>query len=119
MLTKNTWKEVPFSGFPDRCAHTSTLFKQYIITYGGYSLKLNSVVKETIEIFNLEKGQLEKFNLKGDKPQTIHRHSACLIDSNKILIFGGYRKRQVINDIAIITIEETSRKILNHIISNG
>ncbi len=111
MLTKNTWKEVPFSGFLDRSYHTSTLFKHYIITYGGYSLKTNFWADEPIEIFNIEKGQLEKFNLKGDELQPVLRHSACLIDPNKILIFGGFSLQHIINDVAIITIEETSRKI--------
>jgi len=93
----------------DRCLHTSTLYKHYIITIGGLSLKSGHLIKEIVEIFNIEKGELEKFNLQGDELQQIQRHSACLIDSNKILIFGGFRA-EVLNDVAIMTIEETSRK---------
>ena len=61
-----------------------------------------------IEVYNLRKNYWEKIQLEGDLPVARHKHSACLFDSNKILIFGG-EKTDAINRSAIITIQETNR----------
>ncbi len=108
-----TWKEIPCVNSGDRSFHTSTLFKNYIITYGGYSDTLE--IYFGIKILNLNKCSFENFLIEGDKPLHRNRHSACLLDSNKILIFGGYANHGVFNDTAIITIKETLRKNICHL----
>ncbi len=109
MTTNNnlTWKYLPCSSSEDRYYHTSTLFKNYIITYGGYSKKLKEYLG--FKIWNLDGGSYKDLILEGDKPSYRYRHSACLFDSDKILIFGGFDGQKVLNDTAVVTIKETIR----------
>jgi len=103
------WKEISCVHPKDRCFHTSTLVENYIITYGGYSWTLKKYLG--IKILNLNKCSYEAFLFEGDEPLYRNRHSACLLDSNKILIFGGSVNGDILNDTAIITIRETLRRI--------
>jgi len=102
------WKEIPCSNSGDRSFHTSTLFKDYLITYGGYSKSCDKVLSD-FQILNLKKNSFEAFNLEGDEPCSREQHSACLIDSNKILIFAGYDGQEILHDLALLTIQDTIR----------
>ncbi len=105
-----TWKELPYPSSEDRNLHTSTLFKNYIITFGGYSNKSKAFLGFTI--LNLNSGSYEDFILKGDKISQRSKHSACLLDMNKILIFGGFTGDKILNDTVMITIKETIRTLI-------
>jgi len=100
--------EIPCSTFGDTYFHTSTLFRDYIITFGGYSKSCKKLFPN-IQILNLKTNSPEAFKLEGDEPSFRYRHSACLVNQNQILIFGGEKNRSILNDAAIITIKETLR----------
>ena len=105
--SSNTWKQLLCPNSGERNFHTSTLYKHYIITYGGRHNKIG-INYNNFKILNLKTGSYKDFTLQGDKPSQRYRHSACLFDSNKVLIFGGFHDN-ILHDTAILTIEETSR----------
>jgi len=105
MMQDFIWKEVPISSFEDRSFHTSTLYEKHLIIYGGTSLSLKKYLND-IKIFNMETLSYEDFKQEGDEPSSRSGHSACLFDSNKILLFGG-TNGGLLHDRAIITIKET------------
>jgi len=107
-----SWRNLQCSSSGDRYFHTSFLYKDYMITYGGYSDKGEDTLGD-IKVLNLKKRCYETFNLKGDTPLPRYRHSACMIDSNKILVFGGFNKN-ILSDTAIITIEDTTPLTLTY-----
>jgi len=107
-----SWRNLQCSSSGDRYFHTSVLYKEYMITYGGYSDKEEDTLGD-IKVLNLKKRCYETFNLKGEIPPPRYRHSACLIDSNKILVFGGFHKN-ILSDPAIITIEDTTPLTLTY-----
>lgn len=106
--TTTEWTEIPYSKLQHSYGHTSTLFKDYMITFGGRSESWRFDF-HGITILNLKTNSSQKFKLKGENPKARCRHSACLFDSNKILIFGGFSKEGLMCHPAIISIEETSR----------
>jgi len=112
MTNTSLWKEMPCSDSGDRYFHTSTLYKDYIITHAGRSEKSDKNLRDFV-ILNLKTGQYEPFKLEGDQPIQRYRHSACLFDSNRILIFGGFHDG-ILNDTAIVTIEETTPLTLTY-----
>jgi len=106
-----TCNEMPCPNPGDRSFHTSSLFKNYMITYGGYSNSSKKALAD-IKVLNLKRNSFEEFRLEGDEPCLRERHSACLIDPNKILVFGGCCNGEILHETAMITVKETMRKIL-------
>jgi len=106
-------KKLPCSDSFDRCFHSSTLYKHYLITYAGLPKRAPITVND-IKILNLKTYSFEEFNFEGPEPIPRTGHSACLFDSNKILIFGGSEFVKLLNDPFIITIEETSPLTLKY-----
>jgi len=103
-MRNQIWKKIPHLGPEPRSSHTSTLFQDYIITYGGTAEGYKSV-KSDIKVLNLKTCSFEDFSLEGDQPSKREDHTACLFDTNKILVFGGYDVNEdlVLNDTVIIS----------------
>jgi len=108
-----TCKKLPCSDSIDRCFHSSTLHKHYLITYGGFP-KRAPITLSDIKILNLKTYSFEDFKLEGSEPIPLCGHSACLFDSNKILIFGGLEFLTIFHNTFIITIEDSSTLTLKY-----
>jgi len=111
-LKKPAWNKISCSSSGDRYFHSSTLFKDYIITYGGRSEKTNEKFND-IKVLNLKTSQWQSFRLEGTQPITRSRHSACLYDTNKIIIYGGYNNN-ILKQTSIITIQSTDPLVLRY-----
>jgi len=106
---KHSWEKV-FPLLPqNRYAHTSTLYRHYVIIYGGSRGDEWGGCGDIL-VYNLKKKRWERIRLEGDKPAPRRRHSAFLFDSNKIIVFGGEGSLGTFNEVAIITIKEKTRK---------
>jgi len=98
-----TWSLIPFD--KKYFNHTSTLYKHYIIMFGG--MHESGIYSNDITVLNLKNNQTIKPQLEKLEDTTItarYAHSACLFSNNKILIFGGQSAAGVLNETAIMTI---------------
>jgi len=95
-----TCSQIPFD---KKCFnHTSTLYKHYIIIFGG--MQESGIYSNDITVLNLKNNQIIKPYLDGPTPEARYAHSACLFSGNQIIIFGGQSAQGVLNETAIMTI---------------
>jgi len=98
-----SWHQLPHQGQKTRHLHTSTLFDHYIITIGGSSHN-ESINTEEISIFDIFTHQWQKAEIRGFQPKFRYGHTACLYDTNKIIVYGGEVNEETSNEILILTI---------------
>jgi len=100
------WMEINCENTGERWLHTSTLYKHYVITYGGFSHLFG---KTDIIIFDMETFEWHKPLIEGVQPDARCGHTACLWDNDKIIIFGGSYSSIESNEILIFNLEDTKR----------
>lgn len=95
------WTEIKCMNLKKRSRHTSLIYQDYIITFGGF----NSIPLNDIDIYDINKNIWINFSIKGDNLDPRYGHTMCLTQDHKIIIFGGYNYNQVMKEIGILTVD--------------
>jgi len=98
-----TWQELSCADSGKRKFHTSTLFKDYIITYGGDS---GSGELDDIILFDCKKNAWRSVETSEGIPTVRQGHTACLYQDNTIIIFGGINRAGVLNQTSKLIISQ-------------
>jgi len=95
------------------------LYKHYIITFGGIESSHGAFVKH-ISILNLKTHETKQIKLKQDDQKASQRwgHTACLLEENQIVIFGGQSSQNILNDVAVIEIKHDPEDSCNSLMKN-
>jgi len=97
------WKTIP--SYQVRSGHTSTLYKHFIITFGGMRSGRSDYF-DHLSILNLKTHEIAKVKLNNETANYRTGHSACLFEGNQIYIFGGKYLKETLNQTAVIDIRE-------------
>jgi len=103
-----SWIQIDQSDNEPRYFHTSTLVDNYIFTFGGAERHQRKRGPD-MTIFDVSTYQWKKFELKGEPPKARYGHTACKIQENKVLIYGGEVETddETTSEILIITLTDS------------
>ena len=83
-----------------RFLHTATLFKHYLVIYGGRCdeiyQEINSVALNDISLYNIESNTWESLVIYGDMPCSRWGHSFVATDKH-FIVFGGINSDRYCN----------------------
>jgi len=102
-----TWREISTRNQKPQFYHTSTRFDHYIISISG---NCQREAEEEIYVFDIDTETWHKPQLTGDQLQLGKFHTACLFNTNKIVVYGGIGGTYFCNDVFIFTIISENQK---------
>jgi N-acetylneuraminic acid mutarotase len=106
-IEDESWTEIPTYGNPPKGlrAHSSNLVGNRLFVFGGYDGTRRS---NLMNILDLEKMKWDRpsFEDLNEAPTGRQRHSATLINTTKILLFGGFDGSKWLNDSYQIDVSE-------------
>lgn len=119
----HTWTEIKYEDkFPDGLrGHSANCLGNSLYIFGGYNSKMRS---NELICFNLEK---KNWYLPVDNTSTKslnfmngrQRHSTNTYGTNKIIIFGGFDGKTMLNDVYIIDISLLEENVIKHKVSKS
>ena len=80
-----------------------TIFKKYIIIFGGDD---GSELLSDIIVYEYDKNTWQRVLPIGEIPEARQGHTACLYKENKIIFYGGMNKHGVSGQTEMMTIHE-------------
>merc|ERR1719221_1037484 len=112
---KLQWSQPEILGTPPPGlrGHTANLIGHKIFLFGGYDGKGRT---NELYILDTAEGKWVRPTWPTEAPHTPpgrQRHSASLIGSKRIYIFGGFDGNKWLNDFAVHTLIENMRRLLN------
>ena len=114
-----TWSRVTTRSSKKRYLHTSTVFKHYIITYGGskdregYDDSFGDIV-----VFDINTYEWKRAKTKGHPLAPRYAHTACLYNEDKMVVFGGHCNI-TLDQTLFLTLDEENSKNLDDLRSNN
>jgi len=104
--TNISWKELKCNDSGERGSHTSTTYKNYVVTIGGNKDLHAPLMLDDITVLDVHKGTLQA--VKPSNALFVGRfdHSACLYKEQKIVVFGGYNEDSL-NETGVLTIKSS------------
>ncbi len=106
-----TWTRVTTRSSKKRYLHTSTVFKHYIITFGGS--KDNDGFDSTfgdIVVFDINTYEWKRAKTKGRPLAPRYAHTACMYNENTMVIFGGHNDNITLDQTLFLTLDEENSK---------
>jgi len=99
------WKAIPST--ETRSDHTSTVYKHFIITFGGMKSGCSDFF-DYVSILNLKTQEITEVKLNNVLANYRRGHSACLYEEDQIIVFGGKYLKETLNETAVIHIQENT-----------
>jgi len=99
------WNSLTPSEFIKRAYHSSTLFKNFIIIFGGYNGGMEAL--NDIIVFDILKNTWFSVTPTGDLPTGRYGHTVCNYGNDKAIVFGGLSSNNVRRDLSIMKIDDT------------
>ena len=108
-------RKLPFIDPSPRTHHTSTLFKNYIITVGGVNDVTTKKALSYVTIVDLDNFSIQYTSINNEAIKPFWGHSACRVSDNQILLYGGSVDGTTVNQAVIMTITNTKRTNITHL----
>jgi len=87
--------------------------QNYILTFGGSDGK---AYQNQALLFDVQKNIYRPVDISNQPPKARILHTACLLDDNEIIVFGGTTGDEILSDVDILTMYSYDRKNYENIL---